>query len=634
MGGGERPTGTGQGSLLPGVNDGGGIAPRSVWFYRDYARLAGGHVKHSHYFDHVRRMPGFTPRITFRGEPANESLARERQRLWPADAGVTAGSWEPAERRDVLFLAGLDWRYLKKSGLGDLANPRLNLVQGVRHAHQSTELYSYLSEPAIRICVSQEVADAITATGRVDGPILTIPNGTDVTPFEPGEDGSPARFESRPRAVTIVGYKRPDLARELAARLDEAGVEHRLLTELIDRDDFLDGLSKSRTAVCLPHAEEGFYLPVLEAMALGCLVVTLDCIGNRGFCLHERSCLLAEPDSDSLGGAAMRALAMSPSERGKMHRQARAVAARHSPEAERARFHAVLGDVDRLWRDATTTAVAVPSRPKHCTPSEPEPYRPLLDFMIVGVQRCGTSALTAFLSRHPDIAMTDPKEVHLFDRPDYSTDWTPEEIDARYRRAFNGDGGARVRGEATPVYLFFPEIARELARYNPGLKLIVLWRDPAERAISSYYYQKNRGKERRPLWLALLLEPLRLRRPHNPRAFGSITRVCTYRRRGLYSRQLRNLFRHFGREEVLILRTRDLERHHDAVLRRVFAFLGVDEAVRIEPERANQADRAGRRHRVVSWLLRLTYLAEFARMRSLARSHPDLAPREPPPPGT
>ena len=236
--------------------------------------------------------------------------------------------------------------------------------------------------------------------------------------------------------------------------------------------------------------------------------------------------------------------------------------------------------------------------------------------------------LLSSLPRHPEIAMSSQKEMHLFDGRNYSSDWTPEQIDARYRRGFQERDGVRLRGEATPIYLFFPEIAGELKRYNPGLKAIVILRDPVERAISSYHSQENRGEERRPLWLAL-----RLRRPHNPRAIGSITRICTYRRRGLYSRQLRNLFRHFDREEVLILRTRDLERHHDAVLRRVFAFLGVDEAVRIEPERANQADRGGRRHRIVFWLPRLTHLAEFARMRALARSHPDLAAREPLAPG-
>ena len=593
----------------------------------------GGHVKYAHYFDHVRRIPGFAPRITFREAPANESLARERERLWPLRAGDLAEGWEP-EPRDVLFLAGLDWRFLSKSGLDGLSNPRINFVQGVRHAREGTELHGYLAERAIRIRVSEEVASAIATTGRTNGPILTIPSGIDLTPFAPVEEGSPAGFDARPSAVTIVSHKRPDLSRDLAARLDAGGVEYRLIAEFIDRDEFLDGLSGTRAAVCLPHVEEGFYLPALEAMALGCLVVTLDCIGNRGFYHHERSCLLAEPDSDSLGRAAMRALAMSASERGGMHRQARAIAVRHSLEAERARFHAVLGNVDRHWRDATTTAVAAPSPSRHPTPPEPEAYRPLLDFMIVGAQRCGTSALVRFLSQHSEIAMSSPKEAHLFDRPGYSTDWTPEEIDARYRRAFNGNGGARVRGEATPVYLFFPEIARELARYHRGLKVIVLLRDPVDRAISSYYFQKNRGKEPRPLWVALLLEPLRLRRPHNPRAFGSIMRVCAYRRRGLYSRQLRNLFRHFDREQVLILRTRDLDLHHDAVLRLVFALLGVDEGVRIAPETVNRADRGGRTHRVVSSLLRLSYLPEFARMRALARPHPVLAAREPWPPGS
>ena len=354
-----------------------------------------------------------------------------------------------------------------------------------------------------------------------------------MTPFEASGRRLPGQGSRRgPRPITIVGYKRPDLARGLSARLDAEGVEHRLITGFLDRGEFLDRLAGSRVAVCLPRAEEGFYLPALEAMALGCLVVTLDCVGNRGFCRHDRSCLVAEPDPDSLCAAVKRALALPALERGRMHRLARNTAARHSLDAERARFHAVLGDVDGLWRDAQV--VQAPKRPRSNRPeeSEPEAYRPMLGFMIVGAQRCGTTALARFLSRHSGVAMSSPKEVHLFDGANYSSDWTSEQIDARYRRAFTEGAGGRIRGEATPVYLFFPEIARELRRYNPGLKLIVLLRDPVGRALSSYYFQKRRGKERRPLWLALLLEPLRLRRRHNPRASGSLTRVCAYRRRG------------------------------------------------------------------------------------------------------
>ena len=269
-----------------------------------------------------------------------------------------------------------------------------------------------------------------------------------------------------------------------------------------------------------------------------------------------------------------------------------------------------------LERLARTQLRATPQRP------EPEPYRPRLGFMIVGAMRCGTTALARFLSQHPEIAMSSPKEVHLFDRPDYSPDWTPAQIDARYRHAFKEGAGVRIRGEATPIYLFFPEIARELKRYNPSLKLIVLLRDPVERALSAYYFQKRRGREPRPLPLALLIEPLRLRRCPNPRRMGSRTRVCSYRRRGLYSLQLRNLYRFFDREQVLIVCTRDLARRHDATLRRVFTFLGVTGEVRIPPETVNPADRGGKRHRLVSWLLRLSYLAEFVRMRALSRSHP------------
>ena len=322
---------------------------RTVWFYRDYVRLYGGHLKHSNYFNHVLRMQGFAPRITFSREPSNESHVRERRQLWPDGDGAAAERWEPADR-DVLFLAGVDWQYLIGSGLEALANPRINLIQHVRHAHEGTELYRYLPERAIRICVSQEVADAITATGRTNGPVLTIPNGIDVTPFDPAGEGSPAGYETRRRAITIAGYKSPDLARALSERLDAQRIEHRLVTEFFDRSGFLALLAESRIAVCLPRAKEGFYLPALEAMASGCLVVTLDCIGNRGFCRHEDNCLVAESSSESLFAMTERALAMSAPERVLMHGRARDTAAGHSLEVERARFHAILGDIDRLWR--------------------------------------------------------------------------------------------------------------------------------------------------------------------------------------------------------------------------------------------------------------------------------------------
>ena len=338
-----------QGLTDPGTGASG--KARTVWFYREYVRLFGGHLKHSHYFDHVLRMPGFTPRITFGGEePLNETLARERRQLWPAGEQGVGMRWEP-EHRDVLFLEGAsDWPYLIKSGLETLTNPRINLIQHVRHAHEDNVRYRYLAERAVRICVSQEVADAISATGRTNGPVLTIPNGIDVAPVGLDGKGLPAGYEKRCRSIVIAGYKSPDLARGLSERLDAERIEHLLVMEFLERSTFLDLLANSRIAVCLPRAEEGFYLPALEAMASGCLVVTLDCIGNRGFCLPEENCLVAEPAPESLFRATKSALATSGSERGRLLRRAQDTAAEHSLDVERVRFHAILADIDRLWR--------------------------------------------------------------------------------------------------------------------------------------------------------------------------------------------------------------------------------------------------------------------------------------------
>lgn len=325
--------------------------PRRVWFHRGLAPLGGGQVKHSHYFEHVRRLPGFAPVITFSRTPPSAFHARERHQLWPAAEEERAKRWAP-EAGDVLFLAGGDWRYRAECGLEGSAHPRINLIQGLEHAREGSALYTYLSERAVRICVSWEVAAAIAATGRTKGPVLTIPNGTEVAFFEADEGGSPVGYAARRCAVAIIGYKRPELARSLSERLVAEGIDPCLRTELQGRSEFLDLLAESQVAVCLPHAEEGFYLPALEAMASGALVVTLDCIGNRGFCHDHWNCVVAEPGPGSLHRAVRRILGMTAFERDRMHTRARYTAARHALALERERFHAILGDIDRLWQMA------------------------------------------------------------------------------------------------------------------------------------------------------------------------------------------------------------------------------------------------------------------------------------------
>lgn len=587
-------------------------AVRYVWFHRRYDRLTGGHVKHGHYFAHVSRLAHHSRRIVFEGAAPDERRLRERAALWPATPDEWVEAWRPG-RRDILFLAGTDWRYHSRLGLQRVDVPRINLIQHVRHGHPGTELHGYLDRRAVRICVSDEVSDAIRATGRVNGPVFTIPNGTECSASTVGCQGS-VGFKERPQEVAVFGYKRRHLAAALSRCLDPMGIPHRNFDSFLARDAFLRQLGRTRVAVCLPRPEEGFYLPALEAMAAGCTVVTLDCVGNRGFCQHEVNCLVAGPDPASLARAVTHACGLALPDRRRLHCNARKTVNAHSLERERKRFHRVLLDIDRLWKDASAATIPVASRGPGQTAGR------LVDFMIVGAQKSGTSALARFLSRHPAIAMACG-EGHVFDSPDYSSDWTPEQIDARYARRIERHADAAVCGESTPIYMLLPDIPAELYRYNPSLKVIVMLRDPVERALSHFAMERARGAEHRPLWFALLAEPWRLWRCRDPRAPASAVRRHSYRSRGAYSAQIRNLFAAFPRDQVLVLGSEDLLRRHDETLEKVFAFLGVSVSVRIPPEIVFKGADLGGAHALVRWLLRLSYRAESRRLCAVLRAH-------------
>ena len=319
----------------------------TVWFHRRFRRLTGGHLKHAHYFDHVRHLPGYAPRISFTAE-RGASLRPDQRRLWPPRKGAYAERWRPS-RQDILFLAGLDWRYLIDNGFEALPNPRINLIQHVRHAHEGTELHGYLQQKAVRICVSEEVAEALRGTGQVNGPVFTIANGVRLPPVVALHRFAADLLPRRRRSVIVVGYKRPDLAKGLSERLTDAKVPHHLLLDFLPHQQFLAVLAGAEVTVCLPNVEEGFYLPALEAMACGSIVVTLDCVGNRGFCHNHENCFIAPEDPDTLTAATIQALALYPKARKALRQRADETVRQHSLAGERQRFHEILRDIHSIW---------------------------------------------------------------------------------------------------------------------------------------------------------------------------------------------------------------------------------------------------------------------------------------------
>lgn len=206
-----------------------------------------------------------------------------------------------------------------------------------------------------------------------------------------------------------------------------------------------------------------------------------------------------------------------------------------------------------------------------------------LDFMIIGAQKSGTSALSHFLAQHSDVCMAAGKEAHLFDAPDYSQAWTPVEINQRYSSYFKGADESLLWGEATPIYLYWSEIIPALKRYNPALKLIAILRDPAERAISHYEMEKSRKNETLPLWLALLRESQRL--ISEGKKLGHAHRCHSYVDRGLYADQLACVRQFFSDEQILVLESDELKYQHKTAMEKVCQFLAIDPTHGIESER-------------------------------------------------
>ncbi len=230
-----------------------------------------------------------------------------------------------------------------------------------------------------------------------------------------------------------------------------------------------------------------------------------------------------------------------------------------------------------------------------------------LDFMIVGAQKCGTSALSHFLSQHPDIAIARGKEVHLFDDPDYSPLWSEAEMDHYYDDYFEDDAVQAICGEATPIYLYWPEIAQELARYNKQLKLIVMLRDPVERAISQYGMERRRGLESLPRWLAFLIEPIRLKISGEARALNSSRRTHSYIDRGFYARQIESLRCHFPDDQILLIEQSQLLQNHESTMTQVFGFLGCGDDSMPVAEQVFAGDAFHKRGFFVKTLLSLRY---------------------------
>lgn len=194
---------------------------------------------------------------------------------------------------------------------------------------------------------------------------------------------------------------------------------------------------------------------------------------------------------------------------------------------------------------------------------------PQVGFIIAGVQKGGTTALFDYLADEPGVALSRVKEVHFFD--DESQNWSRPDY-AAYHAHFDAPDG-RPCGEATPIYVYWPNSLERIRAYSPAMKLIVLLRDPVERAWSHWRMEYARGAETEPF--AWCIREGR-RRLFDAEPWGH-HREFSYVERGFYGEQMARLFGLFPHEQVLVLKAEDLRADPAAVLARVRTFIGAPE---------------------------------------------------------
>jgi hypothetical protein len=209
----------------------------------------------------------------------------------------------------------------------------------------------------------------------------------------------------------------------------------------------------------------------------------------------------------------------------------------------------------------------------------------LPQFVIAGAPKAGTTALHAALATHPHLYLSPVKEPKY-----YLTDGRPPPRSAHrgpgdahsarewiwrredYLALFAGAPPGSVRGESTPFYLYDRAAQVRLAADLPDVKVIVVVRDPVDRAWSNWVHLRADGLEPvADFAAAVRLEQRRIDAGWAP--------FWHYRGLGRYGEQLRDLYRQVPRVNVCLLRYRQLVDTPRETLDRVSAFLGVTPGV-------------------------------------------------------
>lgn len=303
---------------------------KSISFHRQYYAYSGGHQKVCDYLHHTVACEAFSPSLWL------DNCSKVQSQLFDDIKGVAYPFEYAPDQADVVFLAGMDWQAYQP--FFDSEQPKINLIQHIRHSYKSHPLFEFLQHKAIRLCVSDAVRDAITPFAN--GPCMTIKMGHHVPNII-----RPKQFD-----LYILATKQPELGKQLFEWASGIGLRVLIHDKATERELVYQAMAESVIAIPLPNKSEGFFLPGIEAMALADWAVVPDCIASREYSLpmaNISSCQLNFEDcqqviKESLGKVKQWRNLLA-KWRGKR------VCASYDPVKERQSFHKVLQQLEQLW---------------------------------------------------------------------------------------------------------------------------------------------------------------------------------------------------------------------------------------------------------------------------------------------
>lgn len=214
--------------------------------------------------------------------------------------------------------------------------------------------------------------------------------------------------------------------------------------------------------------------------------------------------------------------------------------------------------------------------------------RTLPDFIIVGTVRSGSTSLYYNICQHPSVLPAAYDEIGFFDSNYHlGMNWYRSMFPTKKQMKLVRDKtGFAITGEDTPFYFWKDEAAKRIYEMNQNMKIIVICRNPVDRAYSNYNLS-IRGETEKLTFEEAIDKEIDFLDKHSFRE--SVDQRRSYLAKGLYEKQIRIWFELFPREQIHIISTEEMQKEPEKTLQKIFEFLKIHEYVIKNPQKQKAA---------------------------------------------